>query len=99
MTTKNLTRAVAAALVTAALISPCGIAHADNSNDNSNTNTNSDAGGYLNAGGGEDDSKGWPPTKADWPPSDMSVGGLSQETGGGGGKSGSDKPAPIVMPE
>ena len=90
---KALVSAAAAALV---LTSP-GIAHADNTNDNSNTNNNSDVGGYLDTGSGSDDSKMWPPTKLDWPPSDISTAGLS-DSGKGGGDSGSDKATPIVMP-
>ena len=86
--------AVGAALV---LTSP-GIALADNTNDNSNTNNNSDAGGYLDTGSGSDESKMWPPTKLDWPPSDISTAGLS-DSGKGSGDSGSDKATPIVMPD
>ena len=84
--------AVGAALV---LTSP-GIALADNTNDNSNTNNNSDAGGYLDTGSGSDESKNWPPTKLDWPPSDITTGGLIGESDkGGDGK----KATPIVMPD
>jgi len=86
--------AVGAALV---LTSP-GIALADNTNDNSNTNNNSDAGGYLDTGSGSDESKNWPPTKLDWPPSDISTAGLGA-SGKGGGDSGSEKATPIVMPD
>jgi hypothetical protein len=92
-TRKALVGAAVAALV---LTSP-GIAHADNTNDNSNTNNNSDVGGYLDTGSGTDDSKNWPPTKLDWPPSDISTAGLSDS--GKGGDSGSGKETPIVMPD
>lgn len=93
-------RAFAVAAAWVALLGAAGVAHADNTNDNSNTNNNSDVGGYLGAGGGEDESKGWPPTKLDWPPSDMSAGGISGSGGDGGdGKSGSDRATPIVMPD
>lgn len=61
------------------------------------TNNNSDAGGYLDTGSGSDESKMWPPTKLDWPPSDISTAGLS-DSGKGSGDSGSDKTTPIVMP-
>lgn len=86
----------AAAVALALILMSGGIAHADNTNDNSNTNTNSDVGGYLSIGG-SDASKGWLPTKSDWPPSDISVGGLSGDSGSGG----DDKtpPTPIVMPK
>jgi hypothetical protein len=72
------------------------IARADNTNDNSNTNNNSDVGGYLDSGSGSDESKNWPPTKLDWPPSDISTAGVSNS--GKGGDSGSGKATPIVMP-
>jgi hypothetical protein len=89
-------RICAGAAAAALLLTSHGIALADNTNDNSNTNTNSDAGGYLGAGAGSDESTGWPPTKADWPPSDISTGGLVEDSGKGGE---SGKATPIVMPD
>jgi hypothetical protein len=94
----RLTRKAFAVAVAALVLAPTGIAHADNTNDNSNTNNNSTVGGYLDGGSGSDDSKGWPPTKLDWPPSDMTTDGLSSSGNGGDGDSGSGKATPIVMP-
>ena len=89
-------RAFAAAAAAGLLLASSAIAHADNTNDNSNTNNNSDVGGYLDGGSGTADSKNWPPTKLDWPPSDISTAGVSDS--GKGGDSGSGKATPIVMP-
>jgi hypothetical protein len=95
----RLARKAFTVVAVALVLAPAGIAHADNTNDNSNTNNNSTVGGYLDSGSGSDDSKGWPPTKLDWPPSDMTTDGLSSSGGNGGdGDSGSGKAPPIVMP-
>jgi hypothetical protein len=97
----SMARKAFAAVAAAALtVAPVGVAHADNTNDNSNTNNNSDTGGYLDTGSGADESKNWPPTKLDWPPSDISAGGISSGSGGKGegGQSDSGKATPIVMP-
>jgi hypothetical protein len=51
---------------------------------------------YLDTGSGADESKGWPPTKSDWPPSDITTGGLVGESDKGG--DGKSKATPIVMP-
>jgi len=95
----SLARMVVGATAAAWLVlGGAGIAHADNTNDNSNTNNNSDVGGYLGGGSGSDDSKNWPPTKLDWPPSDISAGGVSNGSDSGDSTSGSGKASPIVMP-
>jgi hypothetical protein len=97
----NRLRKAATVFALAFMLASSGIAHADNTNDNSNTNNNSEVGGYLGGdSSGSDDSKNWPPTKLDWPPSDISAGGLSGGSGGKGGDSDSSsaKPTPIVMP-
>jgi hypothetical protein len=89
-------RAFVGVAAAALVLTSHAIALADNTNDNSNTNNNSDVGGYLDTGSGADESKGWPPTKSDWPPSDISTGGLVDESDKAG--DGKPKAAPIVSP-